>query len=541
MRSRYSRSVDGEQVMSSELVSLSERLSRMLLVRLGCVIVVFGSGLFGIRMANTGVNLILLSALYIFLALSVEGLRRWSGGRGLFLISVMLLVDGIYLAWSMYASGGAQSPLRILLFVHLIAVTLLASYRTGLKIALWHSLLLFVGFYSQLAGFIERIGTEWGGADVTSDFYRMSVYNVTAFWVVAMGTAVCSALNERELRRRGVDLEALAEMAAELDNASDTEAAAQRLVEATCESFDFPRAAVIVDLEDRIDVPAHRGCTIDDTEVTRLDWVIDAAWRERTSQVIEWFDEEANPHLARLFKGAKKLVVVPLIAEGSRMGALVTEQSPRRRYKMDSRSLAMLEQFALHAALALSNVKLLRQVQRMAETDALTGVWNRMMFDQMLRKEAHRAQRDGTTFGLVMLDIDHFKNLNDTYGHQAGDDVLRRFAKVLERNARDFDVVARYGGEEFAVILPEVHLHEAVEVAERLRRSLTEVEAPLPITASFGVAVYPVSASTESSLIRAADEALYASKSGGRDCVTAAPADELFDRALTQGQLVMPE
>jgi diguanylate cyclase (GGDEF)-like protein len=531
----------GDRVLSSEMVSLSERLSRMLLVRLGCVVVVFGSFAFGVKMANTGVNLLLLSGLYIFLSLSIEGLRRWSGNRGLFLISAMLLVDGVYLAWTTYASGGAQSPLRILLYVHLIAVTLLASYRTGLKIALWHSLLLFVGFYSQLAGFIERVGTEWGvGGDITSQFHRMSVYNVTAFWAVALGTAVCSALNERELRRRGVDLEALAEMATDLDNASDTEAAAQRLIDATSDAFAFPRAAVIVDLGDRIGIPAHRGCAEAPEDLDTIDWAIDLAWRERKPEVIEWFDPQANPHLAKMFEGARQLVIVPLIAEGSRMGALVAEVSPRRRYRMDSRVLAMLEQFALHAALALSNVKLLQQVQKLAETDSLTGIWNRMMFDQMLRKEVNRAQRSNTTFALVMLDIDHFKQLNDTYGHQAGDDVLRRLAQSLVSNARDFDIVSRYGGEEFTVILPEVDVHEAAQIAERLRGVVSEVEAPVRITASFGIALYPNSGTSEADVIRAADEAMYISKRAGRDCVTAASSNEPFDTAALQ-DMVVPE
>lgn len=530
-----------ERVLSSEMVSLSERLSRMLAVRLGCVVVVFASGLFGIRMANTGVNLLLLSSLYIFLSFSIEGLRRWSGNRGLFLIGAMLLVDGVYLAWTTYASGGASSPLRILLYVHLIAVTLLASYRTGLKIALWHSLLLFVGFYSQLAGFIERVGDAWLGTDVTAQFNRMSVYNVTAFWAVAIATAVFSAINERELRRRGVDLEALAEMATKLDHASHTEGAAQQLVDATCDTFSFPRAAVIVDLGETIAIPAHRGLREGPVAGDGIDRLIDDSWRERRSQLVESFDPVANPHLAQMFGGARRLVIVPLAAEGSRMGALVAELSQRRRHRMDSRGLAMLEQFALHAALALGNVKLLEQVQRLAETDSLTGVWNRMTFDRLLRKEVNRAQRSASTFALLMLDIDHFKKLNDTFGHQAGDGVISSLADMLMENARDFDTVCRYGGEEFTVILPELDMQEAVRVAERLRIAVEDLAAaPIKVTASFGVALYPGCGTTEHELIKAADEALYASKRAGRNCVTASPAGELFDRASLQ-DTVMPE
>ena len=527
----------GDRVLSSEMVSLSERLSRMLLVRIGFVIVMFSSSLFGIEMAETGVNLHLLSSLYVILALSVEALRRWSGNRGLFLIGAMLLMDGIFLAWITYASGGAQSPLRILLYVHLIAVTLLASYRTGLKIALWHSLLLFVSFYSQLAGFIDKIGAGWAGTDVTTEFHKTSVYNVTAFWAVALGTAVCSALNERELRRRGMDLEALAQMATELDNATDTQSASQLLVDATSESFSFKKAAVILDLDDRIEIPAHKGCDEIPEPGSQIDWAIDLAWREREPQVIEWFNPEANPHLSVLFPDIKRLVVIPLVSEGNR-GALVAEVSTKRRYRLDSRALEMLEQFALHASLALSNVRLLQQVQKMAETDALTGVWNRMMFDQLLRKEVHRTQRAGGSFGLIMLDLDHFKNLNDTYGHQAGDDVLRALGRELVTHARDFDTVSRYGGEEFALILPGAGMHESVAVAERLRQVISQVSAPVQVTASFGVSVYPNSGVDENEVIRAADEALYASKKAGRNCVTAAASSQVVQRALLQSTVI---
>jgi diguanylate cyclase (GGDEF)-like protein len=351
---------------------------------------------------------------------------------------------------------------------------------------------------------------------------------------------VFSALNERELRRRGIDLEALAEMATKLDNAVDTEAAAQLLVDSTCDTFMFPRAAVIVDLGDRIAIPAHRGFDEEPIAGDGIDRLIDDAWRERAPQLVEWFDPGTNPHLAEMFADGRQLVIVPLLAEGSRMGALVAEVSQRRRYRMDSRAVPMLEQFALHAALALSNVKLLHDVQRLAETDSLTGVWNRMVFDQMLSKEIKRSERVQLSFALVMMDIDHFKRLNDTFGHQVGDEVLRSLADTVVENARDFDTVARYGGEEFAVILPDVQIHEAVGIAERLRESIESLDGPTPITSSFGVAIYPDSGVTAAELIRAADEALYASKRAGRNCVTSASAGDPLDAALLQ-DMVIPE
>ena len=111
----------------------------------------------------------------------------------------------------------------------------------------------------------------------------------------------------------------------------------------------------------------------------------------------------------------------------------------------------MLERYASHAALAMMNASLLEKVQRMASTDGLTMIANRRTFDESLQREINRVSRGGEPLSLIMLDLDRFKVLNDTYGHQKGDDVLHKVARVLEDECRDFDTVARYGGEEFGI------------------------------------------------------------------------------------------
>ncbi|MDQ4065430.1 MAG: GGDEF domain-containing protein, partial [Actinomycetota bacterium] len=156
-----------------------------------------------------------------------------------------------------------------------------------------------------------------------------------------------------------------------------------------------------------------------------------------------------------------------------------------------------------------------------AETDALTGIANRRTFEATLEREMSRAARNGEQLTLAMFDIDHFKKLNDTYGHQLGDDVLKKVAAALVEASRDFDTPARYGGEEFAVVLPSCSARESLAVAERLRKSLSEIaDVPVEITASSGVATFPQHAGDIEGLIKAADEALYESKRAGRDRVT---------------------
>ncbi len=504
--------------LPSEMVSLAERLSHMLVVRTTFVLVILSSGFFGVRVVGVAYQQVLiLSALYLSLALAIEGLRRSMRRRGLVLISTMLLIDGLYLAWTMYASGGARSPLSFLLYVHLISVTLLASYRTGLKIALWHSLLLFVGFYSELAGFLDPLGQAARSAqEVAEEFRDVSIYYVVAFWVVAIATVAFSSLNERELRRRGLDLEALSNMAAQLDDVAETSSAAERLVECASEAFGFPRAAVLIHRSGALRTLAQKGCA--DAPLTAgVDRAIQRCWEERQAIVVQRPDARHNPTLGLMFPQAKRLVIVPMIVEEERIGSLVAEESPRRRYRIDSRVRPMVEQFAAHAALVISNVRLLERVRTMAETDPLTGIPNRLLFDRTLRREMKRADRTGEDLGLLLLDIDHFKSLNDQFGHQAGDEVLMTVATALAQHCRAFDTVARYGGEEFAVIVPSAGIPECLEAAERLRAEVEGAPTIAKVTVSVGVAAYPEDGKDLQSLVKAADEALYASKRKGRN------------------------
>jgi diguanylate cyclase (GGDEF)-like protein len=156
-----------------------------------------------------------------------------------------------------------------------------------------------------------------------------------------------------------------------------------------------------------------------------------------------------------------------------------------------------------------------------AFTDHLTGLANRRRFERQLEREVGRVLRFERPFSLLMIDIDNFKNLNDTFGHDAGDDAIRRISRVLREGTRGIDLAARIGGEEFAVLLVETSQSGALDVAERLRVAIKAVETPAggKITASFGVAECPADAQTASGILKAADIALYEAKRNGRDRV----------------------
>jgi diguanylate cyclase (GGDEF)-like protein len=156
-----------------------------------------------------------------------------------------------------------------------------------------------------------------------------------------------------------------------------------------------------------------------------------------------------------------------------------------------------------------------------AFTDHLTGLANRRRFERQLDREVSRTLRYERPFSLLMLDIDNFKLVNDNFGHNAGDEAIRRLSKVLQEGTRGIDCAARIGGEEFAIILVETGKESALEVAERLRVSIRNTPIPLAaqITASFGVAECPSSAQTALGMLQAADTALYEAKRSGRDKV----------------------
>jgi diguanylate cyclase (GGDEF)-like protein len=189
----------------------------------------------------------------------------------------------------------------------------------------------------------------------------------------------------------------------------------------------------------------------------------------------------------------------------------------------ESHDLALLRALADSSAIALRNAELLDRLRAQATIDPLTGCHNRRGFDEVLGVEFARARRYHRPLSLVLLDIDHFKTINDAFGHEVGDNALQRIGRAVRHTFRNTDSACRYGGEEFALIFPETGKEEGGRLAERLRILIETLppnaEVPRSLTASFGVAAYPDDGSDITSLIRAADRALYSAKANGRNRV----------------------
>ncbi len=197
----------------------------------------------------------------------------------------------------------------------------------------------------------------------------------------------------------------------------------------------------------------------------------------------------------------------------------------------DDTDLSTVRTFAGHAAVAVDNVRLHDEAKRLSHTDPLTGLYNYRHLKELLRREVHRAARFGHSLVVLVMDLDRFKQVNDTYGHAAGDAVLVEFARRIGIEIRGVDVAFRYGGEEFVLLLPETDALGGITLAQRLGASVREVPvavpgghaaaAPdvvaIPVTVSIGVAVYPQHGTSGVRVLEAADDALYAAKAAGRD------------------------
>ena len=508
---------------SGELVPITDRLRymqgfRFVLAAVVGVVAALSQG----SLETSALELGALTGAYLVLSLVTHVAWRVSRRGGLALFGFMLMVDGAYLAWVSYATGGAASPLRYLILLHIIAVALLASYRTGMKLACWHSLLLLVVYYAQQAEILRPL-SEDDGAGIGTPFQQLVGFSAV-FWFVAIATTSFSALNERELRRRRYDLEALAGMATRLEGSAGSDSVAETLLDGVVETFDFERALLIGADDGDLSLLAHRGNVNASAPESRPGdgSVVSVALATRETQLVSELDADADRWLVDLLPEAHNLVVVPLSTEGHSIGVLVAEHALRSGSRIERRVVSMTERFVSHGALALRNAWLLEQVQRMAATDGLTGLANRTSFQDRLDAELARAARGGEDLTLLMLDIDRFKQLNDALGHQAGDDVLRRVSRILKAGSRAYDTAARYGGEEFALVLPRTTRDAGLVIAERIRKALAEMPAEPRITASVGLASFPLDATGPDDLVGAADAALYESKRAGRNRVTAA-------------------
>jgi two-component system cell cycle response regulator len=491
----------------AEVSPVSDRLLVLQFVRVLIVVALLAVPVIAGTSATAVVEIALV---YLVFVAVVELVRRVAPEYGSAVVSWTVLVDGAAVAVAVAVSGGYRSPLLFLVFLVVMAVTLIASYRTGLKLALWCALLLLVAHAAADAGVIDEAG-------FVDD--RVAIVSAATFLLFALCTALFSAVNERSLRHSRAQLERLVELGSELERAMRQDDVMATLVHHSCSRLGFARAVVMIHagqewdgvrddgaVEIRLQVPDHDSPLVRET------------WSTGAPMLVRVVDDDL---LDLVLPGARNVVVAPVAVDGHDLGVVVAEWGGGADARIPTSTVQALAQAATHTALALRNAQLLGEIERLATRDSLTGLPNRRLFDESLHREIARSQRLGTPLSLLVLDIDHFKQVNDTYGHQTGDSVLCEVASALVANTKNFDVPARYGGDEFVVLLPGCSRHDAMSVAERVRNGIAEQVGEAPVTISAGVASAPDNANDAERLMAAADAALYDAKRTGRDRVEA--------------------
>ncbi len=246
-------------------------------------------------------------------------------------------------------------------------------------------------------------------------------------------------------------------------------------------------------------------------------------------------------HVAEANIVPRSYLCLPMVAHGEIMGLLhirYAAESEGGKSIIGNSAKAAAEQLSL----ILANLRLRETLKNQSIRDPQTGLFNRRYMEDSLDRELNRAERAGKPLVVAMLDLDHFKNLNDRFGHTAGDAVLREWSNILKSRFRGSDIVCRYGGEEFVIILPEIALDSAHQRLDRLREDLQHMvvrqdgQSIDSVTVSIGIAHYPVHGRTNQSLLRAADQALYRAKELGRNCAVIG-SDEQRDNSASEWSL----
>jgi len=275
-------------------------------------------------------------------------------------------------------------------------------------------------------------------------------------------------------------------------------------------------------------VSGPRADHLRQSSIARGEGFLGQAVANRSPEIV--FDSRVDPRvkedpgLPRIYRS---LLVVPLVSEEEILGAMFF--GDRRPLAFDEHHLHTLCIIGGQAAIAVMNSLLVRRLERSAHTDELTGAYNHRFFCRKIEEECRRAANTGGSLGLIMIDVDSFKAINDRFGHLAGDAVLGELTGIVRAEVGDRGLVARYGGEEFAVVLPGRGEKSCLELAEEIRQAVRSHSFVVDglswqVRISLGVAVYPQHARDAAGLLKKADQALYAAKEAGKDRVVSASA-----------------
>ncbi len=443
--------------------------------------------------------------------LTVRALRRNEGVQTL--VRVLLLGDSVAIVLLSLGVGGPGSPLRYLVILQAVEVTLLASFRTGLRLVVWQTFLV-----SALYVIGPIVAADLSTVFLDEESVLEIVGLLGCSWIAAITTAALAATNERELRRRRHDLEQLADYHGTISEISDIAAVTDEFARRAADEFAIAKVLVALpELSGRLRVRATFGIEAPPPALVMApgSLLADAASSTSTLLVLG-LDPDTDAELLPLF-GADARIAALAVRTPIGRGVVLVEPQWANEDRVERRVVSMLGRYRDELESRVSNLVLIDSLRTAATTDALTGVANRGRLREALHAATQQASRQHQPLCVAMLDVDHFKKVNDVHGHAAGDEVLRQVAAIMVGSVRPYDIVARYGGEEFVVLFSGTDLDEASVICERLRSAVEMNTAPVAVTISLGLARFDPAVDDDDQVIARADALLYEAKQSGRN------------------------
>ena len=422
---------------------------------------------------------------------------------------------------------GVSSSFYLMYFLTISVAAYVLTFWFAATIALIATLSYIVFISSNLLApspfeIAMRLGFIWAyflAISYASDHLRKSEKRLLKLF---------DTLNQRtsELEKSQAQLEMIYENSRILASILETENVIQEVMKIMGEILGYDSFAVVFkDRTEKLYFRARsadgensfhpRPCPPEGTELVRK--IIDLGESACLKNIVTRFDYKP------LSTNSRSLMLVPLTSHSTAMGVLVAESNDESKFH--DKDIQMLSIVARSAALALENAELHRRTEELTINDELTDTFNYRFFVQKLQEEKRRAARYSLPLSLIMVDIDWFKKLNDSYGHEIGNIVLKNLSEIIKKCIRDVDIFCRYGGEEFVVILPQTPKVEATQIAERIRQQVEKAvidtlkRGKLKVTVSVGVTSYPENGKSQDDLLAVADQALYRAKGEGRNLV----------------------
>lgn len=330
---------------------------------------------------------------------------------------------------------------------------------------------------------------------------------------------------EKELLKRNRELMIINTLSGTFIASSESEKIFSDLLKKVLLITDFSIGLILVKEESGFVMKGHQGVSLEmirEIEEGKLDaFLEEQLHRDEPMYIFERDDIARYPILLR--ERLSFLGIIPLFVGKEFLGLLVLGSRSDRSFDFDLASMMSL--VGNQVSLILEKIQLFEKTRHLSITDALTELYNVRYFYRALTNEIERSKRYGETFSLIIFDLDDFKVVNDTYGHQIGDDVLKEFSSILVQHSRKSDTIARYGGEEFVLILPKTDKDEATRIADRICKIVRQREfqagesRKIAMTVSGGVSTFPEDGDTPKELLYVADMALYEAKSSGKNQV----------------------